>query len=387
MRRVGIGAISILILISLIFGAMAGAAVGAAVAIGVKPTQKVIVQKEVASSGPTTSPAAVTRVVPVVNWVNVVKRVGPAVVTIIHQLPPQQDFFGFEQPGGQALGSGFIIDKQGDIVTNAHVVNGAHKFTVIFANGKKTSATLVGENDLNDIAVIKVNVPVPAVAKFGDSSQLQPGEPVIAIGNALGEFQNTVTAGIISGLHRTIPGFDNQDMHDMIQTDAAINHGNSGGPLLDMSGNVIGINTAVERSTQQSDQGFGFGLTDPNASIAEGLGFAIPSNIAASIAARIISHGPPAFLGVEYHEISQTDSQIYNLPVGAYIIRVVPGGPAAHAGLRARDIITAVDGIAINDSVSLEQIIANHKPGDRVTLTVWRNGAQLKLHVTLGRGH
>jgi 2-alkenal reductase len=386
MRRVSTGALALLVLGGILFGSIAGAVVGAVTAMTAKPVQKTVYVTARSQSSQSASPAE-QKVLPTTNAAGVVNRAGPAVVTIIHQLPSQTDLFGNTEPGGEALGSGFFIDHNGDIVTNAHVVSGAHTFTVIFANGKKTNGTLVGENDLNDIAVVKVSGPVPAVVHFGNSAQILPGEPVIAIGNALGEFQNTVTEGVVSGLHRTIPGFSGQDMHDMVQTDAAINHGNSGGPLLDLNGDVVGINTAIERSTQTNGDTSPFGITDPNEAVAEGLGFAIPSNIAAPLVQRIISHGPPAFLGVEYHAISQQEAQVYNLPTGAYVLKVVAGGPAAKAGLKARDVITSIGGVSIGDNMSLEQVVANYKPGDRVKLKVWRNGEKLTLLVTLGVGH
>lgn len=373
MRKIGLLAVGLLVVLALAFGAIAGAIVGSLTASSHGTGGTTDLTSNVAAQ------SSVDKVVPVTNAVNVVSRVGPAVVTIIHQLPTTYDFFGNPQPGGTALGSGFIVDRKGDIVTNAHVVSGATHFTVIFANGKKTSGTLVGANSLNDVAVVHVNGRVPAVAQFGNSSLVKPGEPVIAIGNALGQFQNTVTEGIISGLHRTLSGLTSQNM---IQTDAAINHGNSGGPLLDLTGRVIGMNTAIDRSAGQSTSN-PFGVTDPNATVAEGLGFAIPSNTVAEIAQHIINHIPAAYLGVYYQSVSSV-ARAYGVPGGASIQRVTAGSPAARAGLTKHDIILSVDGLRVNDASPLEDLIAPHKPGDVVKLKIWRSGKTLTIHVTLG---
>ena len=190
--------------------------------------------------------------------VSVVQRVGPAVVSIRNNLQPQQDLFGNTSQAVSA-GSGVVIDSHGYILTNYHVVADAQDLNVTFANATTAKATLVGSDPSNDIAVIKVDTKVPAVAQFGDSSQVQVGESVIAVGNALGNLQNTVTEGIVSGLNRSLPNGNDatgQEMlQNLIQTDAAINHGNSGGPLLDLAGHVIGINTAVVRSTAQHRHG------------------------------------------------------------------------------------------------------------------------------------
>jgi S1-C subfamily serine protease len=327
--------------------------------------------------------------IPVTNAVAVVRRVGPAVVEIIHQLPSTTDLFGGIQPGGTAIGSGFIIDKRGYIVTNNHVISGGNNhFTVVFANGRRTSATLVGANPSNDIAVIRAKGPMPAAAHFGNSAYLQPGEPVVAIGDALGQFQNTVTSGIVSGLHRNVPGVVSQDM---IQTDAAINHGNSGGPLVDLNGDVVGINTAIERSTSTNSSGNLFGSTDPNSTVAEGLGFAIPASTAAPLAQHIIRHVPPGLLGVRYIAVPLVQES-YGVPPGARVTNVQAGSPAASAGLRAGDVIVGVNSTKLTNAVTLEQAIVVYSPNDTVTLTIWRpsspgshQGRTLSLSATLAR--
>jgi 2-alkenal reductase len=313
-----------------------------------------------------------------VSWTQVVKRVGPAVVTIINQQKPQQDLFGNVVPGAKAEGTGFVINHKGDIVTNNHVVDQEQSLTVVFANGDKASAQLVRADPLSDLAVIHVNHPVSTVLSFGNSSALQPGEPVLAIGSALGEFRNTVTAGVISALGRTIDEPNGVTLQNMLQTDAAINEGNSGGPLLNAQGQVIGVNTAITRGASSTDI---FGQSTDV--VAEGLGFAIPSNTVKGVAARLVQNKPPALLGVMYHPISQQEASFYNLPIGAYVNKVEAGSPAQKAGIKTRDVITKIDGRAINDTYTLSQVIADHAPGDVVSITLWRNGKTLTVKATL----
>jgi 2-alkenal reductase len=312
------------------------------------------------------------------SWSEVARRAGPAVVTIINQQAPQQSIFGGEIPGAQAEGSGFIVDTKGDIVTNNHVVDQASKLTVVFSNGKKIPAELVRADKYSDLAVVRVSGAVPAVLHFGKSQTLQPGDPVMAIGSALGEFRNTVTAGVVSALGRTIDEQNGVSLHDMIQTDAAINQGNSGGPLLNDRGEVVGVNTAVTRG---SSQGSLFSVDQ--SVVAEGLGFAIPSSTAQNVAARLIQNKPTASLGVTYLPVTQQVAQYYNLPIGAYIQTVAPGSPAATAGLQPRDIITKIDGKPVTEQYTLEQVVTSHSPGQSVNLTVWRNGKTFDKTVKL----
>jgi 2-alkenal reductase len=332
----------------------------------------------VTSTPSTVTDASMTSERPM-SWTDVAKRAGPAVVTIINQQPPQTSIFGQQIPGAKEEGSGFIVDTKGDIVTNHHVVDQAVSLTVVFSNGKKTNATLVRGDEYNDLAVVRVKGSLPAVLHFGNSTTLEPGDPVMAIGSALGEFRNTVTAGVVSALGRTINEPNNVTIHDMIQTDAAINQGNSGGPLLNDRGEVIGVNTAVTRGSSQSSL---FGATE--SVVAEGLGFAIPSSTAQNVVARLIQNKPTASLGVKYLPVSQQVAQFYNLPMGAYIQQVVPGSAAAKAGLQPRDIITKIDGQVVNQQSTLEQVVTSHSPGQTVTLTVWRNGKTFDVKVKLG---
>lgn len=301
----------------------------------------------------------------------VAKAVGPAVVTVVNT--QGRDIFGRV---AEARGSGVIVDQEGHILTNAHVVAGQRGLEVIFADGRKVTAKMVGSDDSADVAVIQVEGSVPAVAVLGDSSQLEVGERVVAIGSALGDFRNTVTAGVISGLNRQL-GDETSPVEageGYIQTDAAINHGNSGGPLIDLDGRVIGINTAIIRSG--------------GGDIAEGLGFAIPINTAKAVMAEILAHGSVRrpYLGITYQPISPQIAAYYNLPVqeGLLILSVVSGSPAARAGLRRGDIVVSMDGTTITASRPLANIMLKYKPGDKVTLTILRDNRQLQVQVTLG---
>lgn len=373
--RSGIGVLGILIvaILALVLGALGGV-------VAAKQTASTKVIKEYPTAS-TSSPAVVvpnsTSAAPM-SWADVVKRVGPAVVTIINQQAPQHDLFGNSVPGATAEGSGFLIDYKGDIVTNNHVIAQEQTLKVVLSNGKSVPARLVGHDMSSDLAVVKVDAKVPAVLSFGDSTKLQAGDPVLAIGSALGEFRNTVTAGVVSALNRSITEENGVQLQNMLQTDAAINQGNSGGPLLNDLGQVVGVNTAITRGASQNN------LFNTQSVVAEGLGFAIASSTVKNVALRLAQHKPQAFLGVKYHQITQQDATYYNLPKGAYVNTISAGSPAAKSGLRTRDVIKSVDGHALTDTYQLEQIIGQHSPGDTVTLAVWRSGKNLTLKVKLG---
>jgi 2-alkenal reductase len=377
----------------LLLGFLGGGAAGGIVARATAPTpvQKTIYVTK-SSPGTAASPAQASsqplpRTVDTSDRaVQVVQRVGPAVVTI--------QTSGVDDQGNpfQAAGSGVIIDTKGDILTNYHVVQGNEtRYQVIFKSGAKAGATLAGSAPYSDLAVLHVKASVPAWAALGDSSKVQPGETVLAIGSPLGSYENTVTEGIISAVGRTLQEPNNGPMlTNLLQTDAPINHGNSGGPLVDLNGKIIGINTAVVRSS--SDTGnppgpFG-GLLTPFGDVssgdqAQGLGFAIPSNTARLAISRILFHLPPGYLGVQARPLDPQMATFYNLPMGAYVLKVEPGTPAAKAGLRPHDIITAVDGLPIDQNHDLSSVIEMHQPGQTVTLSVSRAGQTLTLHVTL----
>lgn len=204
--------------------------------------------------------------------IDVAKQASPAVVTVINTLQSRTRRSGRGFGANVAEGSGIIIDKEGHIVTNAHVVDGAQQLDVVFSDGTQVSAKLLGADSTVDIAVLQVSGNVPGVLSFGDSSNLQSGQTVVAIGSPLGSYRGSVTVGVVSGLNRSVPGTGDSGL---IQTDAAINHGNSGGPLLNLAGQVVGINTLVVQNTNSGD-------------LAEGLGFAIPSNTVSAIVKQLL---------------------------------------------------------------------------------------------------
>ncbi|HET8606241.1 MAG TPA: trypsin-like peptidase domain-containing protein [Gaiellaceae bacterium] len=272
--------------------------------------------------------------------------------------------FPFGQGGGSssAEGSGFVYDTSGHVITNEHVVDGASSIKIQLASGKTYTATVVGSDPSTDIAVLKVDAPDSALKPLplGDSSAVEVGDGVVAIGSPFG-LEQSVTAGIVSALHRQIQAPNKYTIGNAIQTDAAINHGNSGGPLIDLHGNVIGVNAQI-----QSDSG-------DNA----GVGFAIPSNTVAKVAAQLISGGQVqhAYLGV-----SIGDAPGGGVRVGA----VKPDSPAAKAGLQVGDVITALDGHSVADSAALGLAVDGHEPGDKVTLTYTRGGSSQTVTLTLG---
>jgi len=303
-----------------------------------------------------------------------VDRVGPAVVTILNHLGSQASPSG---GGAQtATGSGVIISDTGYIVTNNHVVQGTSRLEVIFADGTRSAATLVGSDPFADIAVVKAASPVPSVATWGDSTALAPGDTVIAIGSPLGDFTNTVTAGIVSATGRSLDASPGYRIENLIQTDAAINHGNSGGPLVNLEGQVVGINTLVVRGSGSGDA-------------AEGLGFAIESDNARAVAEAIISSGayPRPYMGVQWEWVTPDTAALNGLPsiYGAYLTEVVEGGPAAQAGLRAGDILTSLDGTAFDQDHLFLNMLLKHQPGDRVRFAVYRNGGNDDATVNLGQ--
>jgi putative serine protease PepD len=262
--------------------------------------------------------------------------------------------------GGTAEGSGFVIDKQGHIATNQHVVDGGGSMEVTFADGSTASAKLVGQDPSTDVAVIKVDADASKLRplSFADSSKVQVGSSVVAIGSPFG-LEGTLTTGVISALDRTIKSPNGYTIAGALQTDAAINHGNSGGPLLDATGAVLGINAQIESDSGGND----------------GVGFAIPSDTVKKVADGLIDNGSVrhAYLGLQ---LGDGDG-------GAQVGAVSAGGPAADAGLRAGDVVTAIDGRRVADSDALVAAVDNHQPGDEVTLTITRDGDSRELQAKL----
>ncbi|MGI8856521.1 MAG: S1C family serine protease [Thermomicrobiales bacterium] len=307
----------------------------------------------------------------------IVERVGPAVVTVINRqkyiastrnraTPPGGNT---SQPIDTGLGSGVVYDKAGYILTNNHVVDGATAIDVELADGSRVDATLVGRDPSNDVAVVKIDpVKVAAVAELGDSSAVKPGQRVVAIGSPEA-LENSVTEGIVSGINRQVDVYVG-----LIQTDAAINHGNSGGPLINAFGQVIGLNTLGLAS--QGDQG---------------LNFAIPINKAKQVAATLVSKGngtvisTRSYLGVQVDPLNTAKAAQYGTKVtqGAYVVVVEPGTPAEKAGMKQGDVITAVNGTKLDNKTALSDVLSTLNVGDSAILTVDRNGSTQTLTATL----
>ncbi len=326
--------------------------------------------------------------------ISAVEKVDPAVVSIVvtKDLPAFEQFgspfggFLFEIPSGETesqqvgAGSGFIITENGMIVTNKHVVDDtAAEYTVITKDNQKYPATVVATDPFNDLAIVKIEATNLATVSLADSAQLKLGQKVIAIGNALGEFQNTITVGVVSGIGRNITatgGTQTEKLSELIQTDAAINPGNSGGPLVNLDGEVVGVNTAISQSAQL-------------------IGFAIPANQIKKVVDDVQEFGRVRrpFLGVRYMIVTESLAESNDLAVdyGALIIRgddssepaVIPDSPAARAGLVAGDIILEMDSKKITTDLQLADILRNYSPGARVFLKVLSNAEERTVSVTL----
>lgn len=277
----------------------------------------------------------------------------------------------------QDIGTGFIIKEDGLIVTNKHVVSdtGA-KYKVITKDDKTYDVSKIFRDPANDVAIIQINARGLTPVELGDSSKLKAGQMAIAIGTALGEFRNTVTVGVISGLGRGITAGSPfagsvERLDNVIQTDAAINPGNSGGPLLNSSGQVIGINVAVSQEGQN-------------------IGFAIPINIVKESLNQFNSTGKFSrpYLGVRYKMITRDMALLNDVPEGAYVQEVVSGSPAESAGILSEDIITKINGSKVTDSGGgLSKIVAGFKVGDKVSLEIWRDGNTKSYTVTIGENN
>ena len=295
----------------------------------------------------------------------VVEQIGPAVVTVINEQIEE----GATETAPAGSGSGFIFDEDGHVVTNQHVVEGGVEFLVVLEDGRELPATLVGADANSDVAVLKVDPPVPAVARLGDSDSLLPGQAVLAIGSPLGTFTNTVTEGIVSALGRTVPD-DNggPELLNLIQHDAAINPGNSGGPLVTLAGEVVGINT--------------LGIID-----AQGLFFAVPTQTVTRVAEELIAEGAVdyPYLGLQLVPLNDEIIAQWALPVeeGFYVQGVVAGSPSDAAGLQVGDIVTAIDLERVGERQSMVGALFQYKPGDSVQLTVQRGLNSMRVALSL----
>jgi serine protease Do len=308
---------------------------------------------------------------------SVVDKVSPSVVSIVTKSQSNSRVYGPQEEEG--AGTGIIVGKSGYILTNKHVVDGANTVGVVLADGTSyDNVKVLGTDPLNDVAFLKIdgvnNLPA---ADLGDSTSVRVGQKVVAIGNSLGQYQNTVTSGIISGTGRPISaqaGDSVENLTDLIQTDAAINPGNSGGPLLNLQGQVIGINTAIIEGAQ-------------------GIGFSIPISATKGILKGVLAGGPVerAYVGVNFIPITADVAKHYNLPVkkGAYVYvsdsqsAVIADGPASKAGIRDKDIITKVNDIEVGDRGGVSSLVAEYAPGDVIKLTVLRGSQTMTINVTL----
>jgi serine protease Do len=322
-------------------------------------------------------------------YINVAKTVSPAVVSITSQAVTQ-DMFG--QPEQEsAAGTGMIVNSDGLILTNRHVVDDSTAtYTVVLSNGKSYPAKILALDTNNDLAFVKITASGLPTVQLGDSSAVQVGQQVVAIGNALGQFQNTVTQGIVSGLSREVEAGDDssdgtessstsdESLQDLFQTDAAINPGNSGGPLVNLDGQVIGIDTAIAGDGSQN------------------IGFAIPIDDAKALVTSMEKSGTlqTAYLGVRYVALDPSTASASNLSVsqGAWVQSasssdpgVVPGSPADKAGIKNGDVITKVGNKDVDANNSLQSLVEAYTPGNKVTFTINRAGKTITLNVTLGQ--
>jgi 2-alkenal reductase len=304
----------------------------------------------------------------------VVQQVAPAVVTVVGTVSFQSEPFGLPS-SSEVSGSGVFISNEGYLLTNYHVVEDANNLYIILSDGSESDVSLVGYDMYADLAVLKSEGNVPAVAILGNSEALDPGETVIAIGSPLGDFKNSVTTGVVSATGRSIDTGEGYKIEDLIQTDAAINQGNSGGPLVNLAGEVIGLNTLIVRSSRSG-------------TAAEGLGFAVSANSIVAIASQIIETGrfSRPFIGIRYQTITPNIANRYRLPVeyGAYITEVVENSPADLAGLRSDDIIVEINDIILDETHSYLNTIFKFEPGEMVTVQFVRNGDLQAAEVMLG---
>jgi S1-C subfamily serine protease len=370
-----------------------GAALGLASATGALDHETVTTVRQVLP--PLQAASATARGSSGLTVNQIYRRDAPGVVQITSRTAPRTSvdpFFGFqtEQPAQEALGSGFVIDKSGHIVTNYHVVQGAQQIEVSFSNQDTYKATLVGSDPSTDLAVLRIDVSSRALTPLAlaNSDDVSVGDPVVAIGNPFG-LDRTATAGIVSALQRNVTSPNGQAIDHIIQTDAPINQGNSGGPLLNRNGEVIGVNSQI---------------SSPNGGGNVGIGFAIPANTVRNVAGQIIRGGrvERAYLGIEARGIDGQLAGYFKLPAnsGLLVERVEPGSPAAAAGIKGGttsavvsgtdytlggDVIVAAAGTRVTNLGQLRDVLARHKPGDSLQIELYHGTQRTTVTVKLGR--
>jgi putative serine protease PepD len=341
-RNIALTAASALAILAL------GAGTGAGVYASVAPSSTTTVVRDVGSTGAIENASATSGSISVPS---VYQQTHKGVVDIV-----------VRQPGGSAEGSGWEYDSKGDIVTNEHVVSGATSITVTLWNGKSFKGHLVGRDSSTDLAVVRIDAPSSMLSPLavGNSDAVQVGSPVVAIGSPFG-LEQTVTSGIVSALGRSIDAPNNFTIANTIQTDAPINHGNSGGPLLNAAGQVIGVNAQIQSQSGGS----------------EGVGFAIPSNTVRSVVSQIVAGKTVAHA---YFGVQVSDS---TSPLGAALAQVLPGTPAAKAGLEKGDVVVKLDAKSIAGADDVSSVIDGKKPGDTMKVTYVRAGKTATTTVTL----
>jgi S1-C subfamily serine protease len=344
--------------------ALVGGLVGALVAALVTAGSFLVFGRE---RGTTSSPSAPSSLRPA----SVIVRNGD-IQAILRKVQPAVVRIDVNGPDGRGTGTGFIVDSNGVIVTNAHVAANASTIRVTLADSRTATASVIGIDRAHDLAVVKIDLKNLPVVQIGDSSTLEVGDSVVAIGNALAlEGTPTVTSGIVSALHRTI-STDSSNLSDVIQTDAAINPGNSGGPLLDSAGRVIGINTAIASPADANNIGFAIAISsaEPYLKNLES-GKSTPAQT--------------GFLGVQVESVDATVAAAEGLKVdrGALVVGVTSGTPADHAGIRKGDVIQRLDTTVIDTATELTGVVTGHRPGDKVVVVVNRAGVNRSFRVTL----
>lgn len=306
--------------------------------------------------------------------ISVVEKSSPSVIAIgvSRRVFDPFDPFSLPKREDSTIGTGFVVSDKGIIVTNKHVVSANEgRYSVVTKDDKKYEVKRIYRDPILDLAIVQIDASGLKALELGDSSKLKVGQNVIAIGNALGRFTNTVTTGVVSGLGRRVVAGDPfggylESLDNLIQTDAAINPGNSGGPLLNSAGQVIGVNVATTEGAQN-------------------IGFAIPINSVKAIVDEFVTKGSVSrpFLGIRYRFISRDVAILNEVPQGAYIQEVIENGPAEKSGVQEGDIITKINGEAVNEENKIAEMIAKSQIGQKMELEIWRDGETLKLSATL----